>query len=343
MRGGKTEIMKKSGGRIVWLDTLKGICMLCTMIGHYTFFPKDIAACYAPFFLSAFLFAAGYTFHLESSFKRFVEKKIRTVLFPWLWMGLLSLLSRQIISFNSHAGVTKDLQNFFLQIRGKGDEGWFFICLFGSEIVFYLMVSHVKNKKELLVVSMMGSLLSFGYSLITNDFRLPWHIQMYGSACFFLSLGYVVNQCEKEKKADFLDEKYLPLSVVLYTILFVVDCKIIGGESITFYTYGESIWMYYLLSLISVWMIVLVARSIRPPGWLVFVGENTLLYYGLHGKVGSAFTAIVTKIIGADMSRTTSVVLGIVGLAAIVLVLMPIIWVINTKMNFLLGKKVNKN
>ena len=78
----KQENMKiiKNGGRIVWLDSLKGICMLCTMVGHYTFFPKDVAACYAPFFLSAFLFAAGYTFHLESSFKRFVEKKIKTVL-----------------------------------------------------------------------------------------------------------------------------------------------------------------------------------------------------------------------------------------------------------------------
>lgn len=93
--------------------------MLCTMVGHYTFFPKDVAACYAPFFLSAFLFAAGYTFHLESSFKRFVEKKIKTVLFPWFWMGLLSLLSRQIISFNSHAGIAKDLQDFFFKSEAE--------------------------------------------------------------------------------------------------------------------------------------------------------------------------------------------------------------------------------
>lgn len=336
--------LNMAGRRIVWLDVLKGICMLCTMIGHFPFFPDNVATCYAPFFLSAFLFASGYTFHLENSFISFLYKKVRTILLPWFWMGMLTIVSRLILSFNVHGGgISSQLMDFFLQIRGKGDEGWFFVCLFGSEIVFYLIVLLARRTNRIALVSFIVSLISVAFSLLTNDMRLPWHIQMWGSSCFFLSMGYLIHQHEKESTIKIMNEKYLPLSICLYIICFAFDRYCIGGNAITFYYYGNSILMYYLLSIISVWMIILFAKSVKPCKWLVFVGKNTLLYYGLHGKVGSAFTFIVRKTIGDNLSDITSIVVGIIGLLFIVLTLMPVVYIINAKFGFLLGKKVRRN
>ena len=235
------------------------------------------------------------------------------------------------------------MMDFFLQIRGKGDEGWFFVCLFGSEIVFYLIVLLARSTNRIALVSFIVSLISVAFSLLTNDMRLPWHIQMWGSSCFFLSMGYLIHQHEKESTIKIMNEKYLPLSICLYIICFAFDRYCIGGNAITFYYYGNSILMYYLLSIISVWMIILFAKSVKPCKWLVFVGKNTLLYYGLHGKVGSAFTFIVRKTIGDNLSDITSIVVGIIGLLFIVLTLMPVVYIINAKFGFLLGKKVRRN
>lgn len=114
--------LNMAGRRIVWLDVLKGICMLCTMIGHFPFFPDNVATCYAPFFLSAFLFASGYTFHLENSFISFLYKKVRTILLPWFWMGMLTIVSRLILSFNVHGGGGDFLpiDGFFPSNKRKG-------------------------------------------------------------------------------------------------------------------------------------------------------------------------------------------------------------------------------
>ena len=68
--------------RVLWIDLLKAISMLFVMLGHIDFCPSQWSYFYGPFFLSAFLFASGYTFNNKRSFSEFFINKVKTLLVP---------------------------------------------------------------------------------------------------------------------------------------------------------------------------------------------------------------------------------------------------------------------
>ena len=68
--------MKK---RIEWIDSIKFICMICIMIGHFEFFPQKLETFFSAFCLTGFLLCTGYTFHLEKSMMYFIKKRFKQI------------------------------------------------------------------------------------------------------------------------------------------------------------------------------------------------------------------------------------------------------------------------
>lgn len=330
------KIYKRNENRLDWIDILKAISMLCVMIGHYSFFPKSIADLYAPFFLSAFLFASGYSFHLEKNFVKFIKKRIKTLLWPWFWMGSLIVLSRFFLSFNEHDSILTEFQYFFIQIRGLGDECWFLICLFWSELLFYLIVINMKKEYKILLCSFLFCMISILYSTFYGV-ALPGHIQMWGTVSFFLSLGYVFKRKWEQKTFEFMNNKTLCISVLIYLMLLYVNVVILNAPAITFYTYGNNIILFFVLSIVGLFMIVNLAKSIKPSLLLLFIGENTLIFYGLHGKIESVFEKLLMGYISTN-NIFLQFIFGIIGLIWIVLILTPMVWIIKERYPLLIGK-----
>jgi len=336
----RTSKLDQNSKRIEWIDALKAISMLGVMLGHYEFFPTQLEEIYAPFLLAAFLFASGYTFHLESNFFVFFKKRVKTLLFPWLWMGLLTVLSRQILTFKEHRSLKKQLLQFVLQIRGNGDELWFLICIFGSSMLFYLIVRLTKKSHQILLITCILCLVSAGYSLLGGA-ALPWHLQMYGSASFFLALGYLFKNCWEQLSIKFINKKVLLGSVLLYAALWYYHVILLNEEAIAFYSYGNSIPLYFMISIVSMIMMVTFVKLIKVPAWLLYVGENTLLFYGLHGKLESLFEKLALKLFQPD-TILAALILGLIGLIYLFMILAPVSYLINTYVPFLLGKTRKK-
>ena len=95
------EIIKEKK-RIEWIDSIKFICMICIMIGHFEFFPQKVETFFSAFSLTGFLLCTGYTFHLEKSIFYFIRKRFKQIIVPMIWMGMLIILSRMVLSFNEH-------------------------------------------------------------------------------------------------------------------------------------------------------------------------------------------------------------------------------------------------
>lgn len=327
--------------RIEWVDRLKAICMMLVIIGHFDFYPSNIAKIYAPFMLSGFLFASGYTFHLEENFIIFFIKKLRTLLFPMLWMGLLTIFSRSIVSFNRHQSINQQLLDFFIQIRGRNDELWFLACLFGSSIIFYLIISFIKDNKWIVLITFFMSLIGIVYTKLGGE-SLPWHIHMYGSSCFILALGYVYSSEYESYTQKLVSKKNFFIAMIIYLIVIFIDYKIFNSYGISFNTYGNSIIMFYLVILSSLSMIILFVKNLCDSKILQFIGINTLLYYGLHGKILSLLTVIFSKIGIIRDSDVNHFIVALLGLAIACIILWPISYMVNKWLPFLLGKKKKK-
>lgn len=328
--------------RIEWVDKLKAVCMLLVIVGHFSFYPQSIATIYGPFLLTGFLFASGYTFHLEDTFKTFFIKKVRTILIPMLWMGSFTILSRIIFSFNSNKLIMNQIIDFIIQIRGRNDELWFLACLFGSSIVFYIIIQIVKDNKIRLLITFFMSLIGIIYTNL-GGMALPWHIQMYGIACFILALGYIYREKYEKITEYFVSVKSFLISVFVYLTLGFFNFKIFKSYGLSFYTYGNSIIMFYLIIISSIIMITLFVKILPQSKALKYIGKNTLLYYGLHGKILSLLTACFIKLKIIKYSILNNLLVALLGLIIACIILWPITYVINRYMPFLIGKTKNKS
>ncbi|MBC5639002.1 MULTISPECIES: acyltransferase family protein [Clostridia] len=329
--------------RVLWIDLLKAISMLFVMLGHIDFCPSQWSYFYGPFFLSAFLFASGYTFNNKRSFSEFFINKVKTLLVPMFIFSLINIGSRLLLTFNNDQVISQDIKDCFFQIRGKNDELWFIACIFGASIVFYF-VNKLINKQKIFIITIL--LLCF-CSIIydkTIGIPLPWHIQMYGSACFYMGLGALYKQNEN-KLRKFINYYSLMLTLIMYFIIVSMQYVYKQGDPIVFYNYGQSILRYFTISGLGLAMILQIVNLIPNIKLLSFIGRNSFIYYAFHGKVESLILVVLKKseVLSQQVINGKMILLLIIYLILEVILLIPVAIIINRYFPFMLGRSKVRN
>lgn len=324
--------MKK---RIEWIDSIKFICMICIMIGHFEFFPQKLETFFSAFCLTGFLLCTGYTFHLEKSMMYFIKKRFKQIIIPMIWMGMIVILSRVIISFNEHTSIIDEIVNFLIQIRGKGDELWFLALLFGSSILFYIMVKFLKEPIKIFVASVLLFTIDFIYQ-IKIGVALPWHIQMYGTSCLYLATGFLLKNYFENIKNNFNKMNTL-IAFIIYTIIWYVYIIYLNNPAFTFYSFGNNILFYLIFNFLGLFILIGIGITIKLPSICYKIGQNTLIFYGLHGKLESLYETIFSAIIINNFAA--QIFNGILGTIIISGILIVISNIINKYFPFLIGRK----
>lgn len=325
----------KEDKRIEWLDVIKCICMFFIMMGHFNFFPPKLKTLSSAFALTGFLFCSGYTFHLEKNIIKFIKKRSRQILIPMAWMGAIIILPRIFFSFNNHGPIWEEIFAFLIQIRGKGDELWFLALLFMSSILFYFLVLILKKPIKIFIVSFILCIIDYIYQ-IKFGIPLPWHIQMYGAACLFLSFGYLLKN-NFDKIVKIFNKYILCIVTISYITLWYIYIIKLNNLPFTFYDFGNNIFFYLIFNFLGLFMLMEIAIVLKFPKIFSKIGENTLILYGLHGKFESIYEAIIKNIISNN--TLIKVTHGIVGTIIITIIILIITDIINKYMPFLLGRK----
>lgn len=331
--------------RVIWLDNVKLICIFFVMVSHLECTPRIFRLFFTPFFLNAFFFTSGYVYKDSSSFTKLMKKKVTALLVPWFWFGMFNILTSQILSFNVHVSLKEEILRNLLQVRGYGDRMWFIAALFVAHIPFYFFVKYCDRKKRI-VISTIMFILSFVYSFYmdaslfpwgTNN--LPWHLEYMFIVNFFMVMGYEYKNTDGNvlKKYDTKLNKVMLLCV--YLLLVLLNYYVAFTQSDIFiYSTVLTIIMY-----VSGVILCVEAGKMLPNNKLLsYIGMNTLIYYGLHGKIESIIETVLNKL-GIYVFICNNTVLGIAGGIFIVicvsaLLLIPT-WIINRYLSFVIGKK----
>lgn len=334
--------------RIEWVDNLKFICIFFVMISHLKCTPSILIQFFEPFFLTAFFFVSGYVYKEQKNLYVLLCKKAKALLVPWFMFSIFNIITSQIISFNEHLSLKIELVLNLLQIRGLSDKMWFIAALFVAHIPFYFFVKYFKTEVRL-VIAVIMLLLCYIYSSYVDGSifpwgtnKLPWHLEYIFVINFFMVLGYEYRNKWEEKSCILYSKVNGILFGFGYIILLVVKIMLDTRQGNVFVV---SIFLTTLLQLIGILLCIFVSKLLPYNKWINYIGMNTLIYYGLHGKVESIIETVLRKI-GIYQGACTNTVGGIiVGIAIVIIVLIILLlptWIINKYFPFVVGKWYKK-
>lgn len=343
-----------SGKRIEWVDIVKYICIIFVMVHHLEGGSEVLYTFYASFFLKAFFFTAGYVYRHTNDFKGFFIKKVKGLFVPWLIFSILNILLSQVLSFNEHGDLLTELGWNMLQIRNHGDGIWFVAALFVTFIPFYFMIkwSDDASKNRGITAIVICFFLSFGSLAYTklmnptllpwNGAELPWHLEYIFQAMLFMVLGYYFRK-EFEAKFDKYNTKVnrICLAVVYLALIYLPH-----AFGIEFPVIIDMIYQY-VRELAGVLLIVAVCKVMKTNRYISYVGQNTLIYFALHGKVLSIIQTVLWKVVpgfyAAVLGNAISANILVIVLSLVMSVLLIIpAWIINNFFPFIVGRNKRK-
>jgi acyltransferase 3 len=340
--------------RIEWIDIIKYICIVMVILSHLESVTEVWNKFFTPFFLTGFFFASGYVYKHKNGFKVFLYKKIRQLLVPWFVFSVFNMILSQITSFNVHNEFLEEFKLNLLQIRGYGDKIWFVAALFMAFIPFYFFIkwfekSNMKKPKKSIIfvfIAFLLSLVSVLYvRLVPNDIfpwntnSLPWHLEYIFQAMFYMVLGYVFKENLESRVDLFNNLKNRIVVLVVYMIMVYVPYGMNISMNIVI-----GIVYTYICQIIGILALILFAKSAKSNRYINYVGQSTLIYFALHGKVYSLLETVMRKIAGEIYTIILSdVVLSsifamIMTLAITIILIIPA-YIINRWLPFIVGRK----
>lgn len=333
-----------------YIDIAKGISIIAIVLLHYEegLIPKSLNTWIGSFMIVTFYFTSGWILALSSNkltVKELVKKRISSLVIPYLWFSLLLILFDillVVLGFKESKLVLIDLYKT-ITLRGIGTL-WFLPALFGGEIIFIFLRDKNILKKIITICVTIGYFLiyytwsnSMGhlseiYRIIDAPFRTIYNIM---NAWIVIAAGYYICKrygiaIQKASKSNFflLMSAFFVLSFIATTLSAYVP-KILYASTIQ--PFFVSIICPFSILLFSMLTERLIVNKL-----FIFWGKNSLILMATHYSIFMVLFLMLNKYLtGSD---------EFIGINAIyyfiitMLLQYPVVFFINSKAKFLLGK-----
>jgi fucose 4-O-acetylase-like acetyltransferase len=286
-------IKNPTAPRINFLDFIKGIAIICVIIGHgeqetslqnlFIF----IFSFHMPIFfiISGFLFADGNSIKL--SFGEIAYKRFRSLILPYLITGLICFLVEIFIYLYNSTDYSYTFllyggKNFLQSLcYGAGKEvilldtvfmtvgnAWFLPSLFSAIIIFYFFLK-LFEKYSIVIQSIIIILLTYAGSMIGQYIYLPWSIDISLVSQIFVFSGYLMRKYK-------IFEKKTPIWLFIAAASIWLLDLYMGGISM-----NERIYNYPAVSTIGA-----IAASYLLMKLSYFLSNSTSFYYKSISYIG---------------------------------------------------------
>lgn len=285
--------MDLSKNRIRSFDILKGIAIICVILGHLGI--ENVDRIVYTFHVPVFYFVMGYFINTNQSFSELLKKKIKTLLVPY-WITALIMIILAIIA-GAILGECGTMAKtwIFAALYGSGENCSFPFCIDKIGAIWFLYASFWGSLFVNLIMKVNARWRAFvviavflcGY--MTKDMIwLPFSIQAGAVSVLFIYIGYIIKHLSKLKSnIEYLQREEIRTACVI--LAFVIWLDFIYNFKGFYLVEGDigrgvtdvfgSICAYCVLLTVCRYIdkkCNLIAR------YLSFVGKNSILLLCLH-------------------------------------------------------------
>jgi fucose 4-O-acetylase-like acetyltransferase len=332
--------------RIVWIDIAKGIGIITVILGHMSI-PNILQRYIFSFHMPLFFFLSGYLFSQQSmSTLNYIKKRIRTILLPYVLFSIIIIIIWAIVNISTR-DIIPSLYSTLIG-NGAGNGFWFLICLFITEVVFFILQRYIKNKLTLSILILFSG--GIGYLFSVYNIHLIWKVDVMFTSLVFLYSGY------HAKKYNILEpinrmKKLLLISICFF--LSIIFCFInhkgnIGHVDMNSNYYGN-ILFFYISAFSGILFIKFIAQYLEHSktlinNALIYLGRNTLILLMLQGTLPQLLQKFVQIIfnISQNVINTSPILKYSCRIISLGL-LIVFVQIINNYCPYLIGKQKVKH
>lgn len=290
--------------------------MFLVVMSHIPW-PEEYKLFFSPIFLTGFFFASGYTFKTWQKFNDFLFSKIRTLIIPIILLGLINA----VLAYTADGKpIWERLCGVAFQRAGQWDDLWFVACLFTLEILYYGVVKIAKGLIARFALCLIMSILGYAYMTQYHDIPLVWH---FDNACVLIPFFCIGNLLHESSYLNVFFEhiksKRGYILVFLAWILYAITIVLGNNVSVDIHLreYGNySVFMLnaiigvtaLFVSTVKLEQILSVGIISKP---LVFIGQNTLVYYAFQFKAIRLIQIFFSKIQISSVSYAGNIVCSV--------------------------------
>lgn len=331
--------------RINWIDYAKVFSIFCVVLIHLN--PDiNIKKCICTFDLPIFYFISGYLFSYvrNPSYKKFVWKRFRQLVIPYLWINVVAYIIWFI--FLRHFGNDiKYVLDWHIPLIGiitcippfliHDIPLWSLLSFFIVDISFYGLYKIVKNIYWITCILVIVNILLV-YVVPIEEEYLPLALGPSISGLCFYSVGYIV-----KKNVDIVS--HVSFMRFLLALIILVFCSL-NNTLVDFYICEYGNYILYVISA-ATGCYVIISCSVFFSNFgnnrvIMFISKSTLLICGFH-LLSYAFIKGVCKFIlkiNPELlgnGTLNSICFALAGM----LLTLPVAYVIMKKFNYLIDKK----
>ncbi len=267
-------------GRLQWIDFLRGLAMLFVIWGHIAPDERIFMLGTGPVKIPLFFAITGYLFNdRDGDVRRFAQVTFRRLVIPWLILSLFwARAGYSLITGHPETALTHvtDLLS--------GRIFWFMPCCILAECIQFLI-------RKLLRADWQRAL---AMALIAAAGLVMTRFGTAGFACFdvactaqlMMLFGYWFRKSGDAVRARVRGWLLLPPALI-YGGLLALSIILYPGRAIDMH-HNDYVHLAIGFPMIFTGLLllfVLVPRIPRFPRWMIFVGQNTLVFYLLHSTV----------------------------------------------------------
>ena len=284
--------LKQNVSRKTYVDVARGMALFLVVLGHLVQIGGKAFTWIFSFHMMLFFFLSGYVFNSDKyanfSFSKYLQKKVDSIIVPFFIVALVGWSCCFI--FPPLRGVGNNVTELLLYYAQPENlnvgQIWFLMCLFWTEIMFFLIYQKLFSKVNLKCIAFITILISIiGFNIDKVTFlsypRLPWKIDSALTAFVFYTLGYYIKKSDLMNKLFFHKVFSLIIMIICFIVSFYISVYKNGYVNMCDCKYGDYFY-FYLASFCGIIFMMILAMFCEKIKILQYYGRNTLWMFSLH-------------------------------------------------------------
>lgn len=303
--------------RIEFIDLAKGVCILLVVSDHCGL-PLSMPGC-MNLRMPLYFILSGIFFKTYGGIFDFLRQKTNKILVPFLFFYFIAYFFFYVVNFAFPGLIKTDasgILDVFTQRQYFNGPIWFLICLFWTNIFFYLF-QHFVHKEPLkaLCVILFGSI---GVLLSNSIFFLPCEIDVAMTALPFFYIGYLLKRT-KLLIPNRWDRYSLLLSSLLLGVAICMECYCdVGHIAFQSNMYHGTFILDVVNAICSVLAVLLICKKIKHLPVVSYCGRYSIILLCTHHMYYRPLMVLfsgVTQIYNIYLTTVLTIVLCIISIS----------------------------